>query len=144
MRYTLISNLKNSSGMKILWILSLFLLAFSEMQAQGIQRGPQQGTVKTDKKCKIEYLGCMDHLEIYLYDSAYQAMNNSDITGRVQFFYVDKTASSSPLIHYGKEGYTAKLPPKTFVDCLVTLEIRKIVLSARFNNECVNTAVDKK
>jgi len=115
------------------------------MYAQSPQRGPQQGTVKTDQNCKIEYLGCMDHLEIYLYDSAYQAMNNSDITGRVEFFYPDRTSSTAPLTHYGKEGYTAKLPVKPFVDCLVKLEIRNIILSARFNNECVSTSTtDKK
>lgn len=124
--------------MKTTLTLLLVCFFFSATRAQVPQRGPQQGTVKTDKNCKIEYLGCVDHLELYLYDSTFQALNNSDIKGDVQFFYSDRTSSKAPLIHYGKEGYTAKLPPKSFVDCIVTFEIRNIILSARFKNECEN------
>jgi len=128
--------------MKTPVIFIALLFAFFSPEAQNLQRGPQQGVVKTDKNCKIEYLGCMDHLEIYLYDSSFIAMNNSDITGWVEFFYKDKKSTTAPLVKYGKEGYTAKLPLKPFEECLVKLEIRKTILSARFVNECP-VSVDK-
>ncbi len=123
--------------MKRTALLILLVFVFGNFQAQNNQKGPQQGVVKTDKNCKIEFLGCMDHLEIYLYDSSFQAMNNSDITGQVQFYHNDKTITTAPLVPYGKEGFTAKLPVKAYKECLVRLEIRKTILSAKFVNECV-------
>ena len=63
----------------------LFSLQVASAQQNGF--GPHGGRLKTVGNYKLELFGCDDHIEVYLFDSDTNAINNKDISGTVEFFF---------------------------------------------------------
>jgi hypothetical protein len=115
------------------------------------QRGPHQGTVKPlDDKYQLEVLGCMDHLELYVLDKKLQSTSNFEMNGTVTFYYAGASEKPKqktltvPLVAYGRDGFSAKLPEENFSYSIVTLTIfDKTLVSPQFPNECSKISVTK-
>ena len=126
---------------------ALLLFAALSMQfisySQQLTRGPHQGLVKEVGLYKIEMLGCSDHIEVYLLDQEMQSINNHQITGHVRFYFNNKTSQDSPLMPYGQDGFSAKIPQSEFFNCIVTIDILSKPISATFESECAKVTGSK-
>ena len=123
-------------------VMSAGLLFFaSALKAQQNGLGPHGGRLKTAGSYKIELLGCDNYLEIYLFDSDTNAINNNDIEGTVEFFYSAQATLVSPLVHYGMDGFTAKIPINTFLYSKPSLTVKgTFIVTEKFDNECIMNA----
>jgi hypothetical protein len=126
----------------ILKSISIALVFFVQvMQARQNGFGPHGGRLKTVGNYKIELFGCGNYLEIYLFDSDTDAINNNDITGNIEFFYANQTTLSSPLVRYGMDGFTAKIPVNAFSYSKPSFEDKGIfIVTEKFDNECIMNA----
>ena len=126
--------------MKICKLLFLLLaICLSQLvKAQQKGFGPHGGRLKNAGNYKIELFGCDDHLEIYLFDRDTNAINNNGITGTVEFYFSGSATLVSTLIHYGVDGFTAKIPAMTFIYSKPILNInRTFIVTEKFDNECI-------
>lgn len=122
------------------------MLAFSVQVANAQQSGigPHGGRLKPVGNYKIELFGCDDHIEVYLFDRDTNAISNNNITGAVEFFFSGQATLSSPLTHYGMDGFTAKIPSNTFLYSKPTFNMDgETIITQKFENECLISA-DKK
>jgi hypothetical protein len=125
------------SGFKNTYMLCMLILfTGSSLRAQELPRGPNQGTLKKAGDYYIEMLGCMDHMEIYVYDRDQQSMSNVDLSGDVKFM-TGKKEITVLLTPYGREGFTAKLPPGVFDYSIIGIRAKNKRVEAQFGNECV-------
>ncbi|MHB8260231.1 MAG: hypothetical protein ACYDCN_05630 [Bacteroidia bacterium] len=120
----------------------MVLILFTEvLKAQGDDLGPHGGRLKTVGNYKIELFGCNDYLEIYLFDGALNAINNNNLSGTVEFLYTAKATLSSPLVHYGMDGFTAKIPANTFLYSKPSFNMNgTFIVTEKFENECLMSA----
>ena len=120
-------------------IFSSFLLLLAATGiAQTDSTGPHGGRLKNAGIYKIELLGCDNYVELYLFDSDTEAINNTNISGEVAFYYSSQSSLYSHLTHYGMDGFTAKIPVNTFSFCKVSLNVNgAFILSEKFENECL-------
>ena len=120
-------------------IIALLLFALTT-NAQQLGLGPHGGRLKIAGNYKIELLGCENYLEVYVFDIDTEAVNNANIKGNIEFFYRDQATLSYPLVKYGMDGFTAKIPITTFFQCRVSLDINsEFIVTEKFDNECLNT-----
>ena len=121
--------------------LILLILVTGVLKAQQDGLGSHGGRLKTVGNYKIELFGCNDYLEIYLFDGALNAINNNNLNGTVEFFYTAKATLSSPLAHYGMDGFTAKIPANTFLYCKPSFNMNGMfIVTEKFENECLMSA----
>nr|AIA16713.1 hypothetical protein [uncultured bacterium] len=99
---------------KILFFLLLTLQLGVFAQVDTL-RGPHGGRIHSYMDYRIEMVGCNDYLEIYLYNKVMDPLNNYGVLGDVKFYYPNEVYSSSPLVPYGADGFTAQ---DTFADLL--------------------------
>jgi hypothetical protein len=127
----------------MLKIISLSVLLFFfifPLHAQQAGLGPHGGRLKPAGNYKIELFGCENYLEVYVFDRDTEAVNNSNISGSVEFFYKEQAILSYPLVRYGMDGFTAKIPLTAFFQCRVSLNIdSEFIVTEIFDNECMNT-----
>jgi len=116
--------------------ITLTLLFGIGVAAQTGKRGPHNGPVAVAGDYRIETIGCDEYLEIYLYDKFMGPLLNYGITGDVKFFKNDNAGIGAPIVLYGNDGFTAKFPEYYFSYYKVTVNIKDLTISARFNNEC--------
>ncbi len=120
----------------VIIIAILFLLLTTNAQQNGL--GPHGGRLKTVGSYKIELFGCDDHIEVYLFDSDTNAINNKDISGTVEFFFNGSATLVSPLVYYGMDGFTAKITGNTFIYSKPSLDINgTFMVTEKFENECL-------
>jgi|GEM_PF-1288970 hypothetical protein len=124
-------------GKQIVFVF-LMLLFFTGIQAQTLPLGPHQGRTVATGGYVIEMLGCMDHLEVYVYEKDMQFISNVRLSGEAQFYGWQKTIFT-PLVPYGRDGFTAKLPTYNFASCKIGINIKDIRINAEFTNECTIT-----
>lgn len=121
---------------KIITIALVFVTQLLMAQQNGL--GPHGGRLKSAGMYKIEIFGCDNYLEVYLFDVDTNAINNSNISGMVEFFYSGQAALISPLIRYGMDGFTAKIPVNTFLYCKPSFNINgEFIVTEKFENECL-------
>lgn len=121
--------------------LILLILVTGVLKAQQDGLGPHGGRLKTVGNYKIELFGCDDYLEVYLFDGALNAINNNNLSGTVEFFYTGKATLSSPLVHYGMDGFTAKIPANTFLYSKPSFNMNGMfIVTEKFENECLMSA----
>jgi len=121
------------------------------MMPQSSQRGPHQGAVKPlGDQHQLEVLGCMDHLELYVLDKKLQSTSNFEMKGTITFYYAGTSENpkrkelTAPLVAYGRDGFSAKLPEENFSYSIVTITIfDKTLVSPQFPNECTKISVTK-
>ena len=114
----------------------LFSLQVASAQQNGF--GPHGGRLKTVGNYKLELFGCDDHIEVYLFDSDTNAINNKDISGTVEFFFNGSATLVSPLVKYGMDGFTAKIPGNTFIYSKPSFDINgTFIVTEKFDNECL-------
>ncbi|HEX7414186.1 MAG TPA: hypothetical protein VF411_09085, partial [Bacteroidia bacterium] len=131
--------MKSATKNIVLAVALIFFVGMLEAQENGI--GPHGGRLKTASNYKIEVFGCNDYLEIYLFDGALNAINNNNLSGTVEFFYTAKATLSSPLVHYGMDGFTAKIPANTFLYCKPSFNMNGMfIVTEKFENECLMSA----
>jgi hypothetical protein len=128
--------------MKALLLFAALSLQFI-LSAQQLSRGPHQGVVKEAGLYKIEMLGCVDHIEVYLLDKDGQSISNYQIAGHVRFYFNNKTSQNSPLMPYGQDGFSAKIPQSEFFNCIITIDILSKSVSATFESECAKVTGSK-
>jgi hypothetical protein len=130
--------------MKTIVFIVALLFSLQVANAQQNSFGPHGGRLKTIGKYKIELFGCNDHIEVYLFDSDTNAINNADIVGNVEFYYDGSATLTSLLAHYGMDGFTAKIPSNMFTYCKPVLDIdEKFIITEKFENECLISAEKK-
>jgi hypothetical protein len=99
--------------------------------------GPHEGKIKIYGNYRVEVIGCNDYLEIYFYDKNLNPINNDfGIEGAAKFFYYNETNSTSAFVHYGADGFTAKISTQDYMYCQITATINGQVITAKFENEC--------
>ena len=126
--------------MKTTILISILFLFALTANAQQSGLGPHGGRLKTEGNYKIELFGCENYLEVYIFDIDTEAVNNANIKGNVEFFYRDQATLSYPLVKYGMDGFTVKIPITTFFQCRVSLDINsEFIVTEKFDNECLNT-----
>lgn len=119
-------------------IFCVIIVASYTVKAQSNGIGPHGGRLKTANNCKIEVAGCDNYLEIYLYDRDTNAINNTNITGNVIFYYNNTAELNVPMVKYGLEGFTAKIPINTFSYSKVIFDINsEFIINQKFENECL-------
>jgi hypothetical protein len=120
-------------------VVIILLIYFGQaISAQQNGFGPHGGRLKKVGKYKIELFGCDNYLEIYLYNADTNAINNNGIVGNIEFYYDGSATLISPITHYGMDGFTAKIPVKTFTYCKPALDINgEIIVTEKFENECL-------
>ncbi len=124
---------------KIIGLLSFLLFFAQGIYAQQKDIGPHGGRLKTTGNYRVELFGCENYLEVYVLDIDNDAINNANIKGSVEFFYPNQTTLSYPLVQYGMDGFTAKIPVTTFYQCRVSLNINsEFIITEKFDNECLN------
>lgn len=106
------------------------------MKGQETKRGPHGGTLVPAGEYQVESLGCDEYLEIYIFDKYSDPLLNYGTSGEVKFFKGDNAATGVPLVLYGNDGFTAKFPDYTFSTYKVTLNIKGVTVTAKFNNSC--------
>lgn len=125
--------------MKSIILLFALFLSLQPIKAQQSTLGPHGGRLKTAGNYKIELFGCDNYLEIYLFDRDSNTINNTGITGTIEFYYTGEATLSSTLVHYGMDGFTAKIPNNTFLYSKPSFNINgQFVLTEKFENECLN------
>ena len=123
----------------ISFVLIMFFFAAGLEAQSGF--GPHGGRLKTVDAYKIEVSGCDNYVEIYLFDSDTNAINNDHISGQVEFVYANEAVLISPLIHYGMDGFTAKIPKDTFLYSKPSLTVNgTFIVTEKFENECLMSA----
>src|SRR5438552_45563 len=123
--------------MKNLLFSVLFALSLFSYGQTDTTIGPHKGRLESYTNYKVEVVGCNDYLEVYLYDRKMMPIhNNYGVAGDVKFFYPNEVFSSSPFVHYGADGFTAKIPTPDYMYCRVTATINGQVVTVKFNNEC--------
>jgi hypothetical protein len=139
---------KNIIMKAIISILSIVLSSFT-VNSDG-PRGPHQGTVKPMGDYQLEVLGCMDHLEVYVLDKKLQSISNFGMSGTVTFYFPKgdglkvQPSVTSPLVSYGRDGFSAKLPTDNFSYSLISMSINdRKLMSGKFDNECSKISVTK-
>ena len=116
-----------------------FSVQLANAQQSGI--GPHGGRLKTVGNYKIELFGCDDHIEVYLFDRDTNAISNNNVSGNVEFFYNGQATLSRPLVHYGMDGFTAKIPVNTFLYSKPTFNMDEgVIVTEKFENECLINA----
>jgi hypothetical protein len=121
--------------MKI-FIVSLALLSTVWLNAQETKRGPHNGAVAAAGEYFVETSGCDEYLEVYIFDKYMEPMLNYGISGEVKYLKGDNAGTSVPLVLYGNDGFTAKFPDYNFSIYKVTLNIKGVPCTAKFNNSC--------
>ena len=124
--------------MKTVAFIVVLVFSLQALNAQQNGFGPHGGRLKTVGGYKIELLGCDNYLEIYLYNADTSAISNYGIKGNVEFYYSGTATLSSPLAHYGMDGFTAKIPVNTFMYCKPSFDIKSdLIITEKFENECL-------
>jgi len=122
-------------------IITLLTFCTQIASAQQSSLGPHSGRLKTVGNYKIELFGCDDHIEVYLFDRDTNAISNNNVTGLVEFFFNGQETLSYPLVHYGMDGFTAKIPANTFLYSKPILNITGgAIVTEKFENECLMSA----
>jgi hypothetical protein len=116
-------------------VLILLFLSFG-IKGQTLPRGPHEGRMQQSGDYVLEMLGCMDHLEVYLYDKNMKYISNVGLTGNVAF-HGSKTDLTSNLASYGRDGFSAKIPSDTYAYCVITVSVNDKQVSASFTSECL-------
>lgn len=127
---------------KILFFLLLTLQLGVFAQVDTL-RGPHGGRIHSYMDYRIEMVGCNDYLEIYLYNKVMDPLNNYGVLGDVKFYYPNEVYSSSPLVPYGADGFTAKIPSPIYYNSRVTMNFAGQALTAKFDNVCSATVGGK-
>ncbi|HXD93354.1 MAG TPA: hypothetical protein VNX01_09080 [Bacteroidia bacterium] len=122
--------------MKTTILIFVLCLFNSTLNAQQDGYGPHKGRLKKSGNYQIELVGCINYLEVYLFDTDTQVIDNSSIIGNIVFIYDSKSSLSKPLVHYGLDGFTAQMPTNTFQYCKPSFNINGIIITAKFENEC--------
>jgi hypothetical protein len=117
-------------------ILIFVLFLFNSVLNAQDGYGPHRGRLKKSGNYQIELVGCANYLEVYLFDTDTQVIDNSSIIGNIIFIYDSKSSLSKPLVHYGLDGFTAQMPTNTFLYCKPSFNINGIIITAKFENEC--------
>lgn len=127
--------------MKTVTIIVAFLFSLQVVSAQQKGFGPHGGRLKTVGSYKLELFGCDDHIEVYLFDSDTNAINNKSISGTVEFFFNGSATLVSPLVKYGMDGFTAKIPGNTFIYSKPSFDVNgSFIVTQKFENECLMNA----
>ena len=122
---------------KTISLLVALVFIINVIKAQEKDLGPHGGRLKKVDGYKIECLGCDNYIEIYLFDSDTNAISNKEISGNVEFIYNEQAALISPLVHYGMDGFTAKIPVGTFLYYKPSLMFNgRLLVTGKFENEC--------
>jgi hypothetical protein len=125
----------------IIKIITVLTFCTQIVSAQQNGFGPHGGRLKTAGNYKIELFGCDDHIEAYLFDRDTNAISNNNVSGNVEFFYNGQATLSCPLVHYGMDGFTAKIPANTFLYSKPTFNIDVgVIVTEKFENECLMSA----
>jgi hypothetical protein len=117
-------------------LVTLALLGAFWMNGQETKRGPHNGAVAAAGDYFIETTGCDEYLEVYLFDKFMEPMLNYGISGEVKYFKNDNSGTSVPLVLYGNDGFTARFPEYNFSTYKVTLNVKGVSYSGKFNNSC--------
>jgi hypothetical protein len=126
---------------EIIKIIALLTFCTQIVSAQHSGFGPHGGRLKMVGNYKIELFGCDDHIEVYLFDRDTNAISNNNVTGAVEFFYNGQATLSCPLVHYGMDGFTAKIPGNTFIYSKPTFNMDGgAIVTEKFENECLISA----
>ena len=119
--------------------MSLPLFFTQGIYAQQKDIGVHGGRLKTAGNYKIELFGCENYIEVYVFDIDNEAINNANIKGNVEFFYQNQATLNYPLVKYGVDGFTAKIPATTFYQCRLSLDMNsEFIVTEKFDNECIN------
>jgi hypothetical protein len=124
----------------IIKIITLLTFCAQIVSAQQNGFGPHGGRLKTAGTYKIELFGCNDHIEVYLFDRDTNAISNNNVSGSVEFFYSGQATLNCPLVHYGMDGFTAKIPANTFLYSKPTFNMNNVIVTEKFENECLMSA----
>lgn len=118
-------------------LLILFSLSIFYVHAQSDSLGPHKGRLQHYLKYHVELVGCNDYIEVYFYDQNMNVLNNKyGIAGDVKYYHPDQTFSDVPLVEYGADGFTARMPTPDYVYCRITATVAGQPISVKFNNEC--------
>jgi hypothetical protein len=119
---------------QIAFVCLLFCFSMG-VRAQQNPLGPHRGTAVLSGKYYIEMLGCLDHLEVYVFDKQWESLSNVGLTGDVEFFGGAKTELAT-LVCYGRDGFIARLPEGNFESFSVAVNLTEGRIKAEFMNEC--------
>lgn len=114
-------------------------LVFSSQKLRAQQGHCQQGqcTIKTAGRYLVELAGCNDYLDIYVLDDNNLPVKNKEITGTVEFYYLDETSLIAGFKQFFKtNSLRAHIPAKGFYNCQIKLRIGFDTLEVFFDNEC--------
>lgn len=122
--------------MKALVLIIVFLNT-SILWSQTEKCEPSKCTREKSEKYIVELAGCYSYLHIYVLNQQGEALRDKEITGTVEFFYLDETILRGEFSQYFKtNSLRAKIPSPGFYNCRIALQIDEEYVVVAFENEC--------
>ncbi|MBL7931280.1 MAG: hypothetical protein JNL60_05245 [Bacteroidia bacterium] len=129
---------------RTVYIIFYFLL-FLKMAAQQDVCDSSACYVAKAGKYKIELeKKCSDRLVFYIHSPHDLTMENTEMIGYVDFFYLDNNFFIEEIYRYrGTNKLEVPIPYPGFFDFKISLVINKETVSATFHNECILSIWDR-